>query len=392
MGSSLLSISEQRHTVNAKSNPLECTVLAIKMDQDASNTEGEGSLPSVPHGPHSELLEAGDASRDTITTPEAVMDIALPRLLRIEEVDNAPRKRIRMEIPDSEEASEMSSPVKVDRAEEEKHAEAAELDGELLTVGEVPEQEVGQEDTPRAKGKVTRTEIPDSKEASEFSSPVKVGVGAEVADDGVVHLAGGLQTIGEGQEQDTEEGDTTMIDVPAPVQGDGLDGEKESRVEAGSQMDATKKSGDQPAKGVDAPNGMEYGMKEDKCLPSTVNSDHNGREPPPARTKDEPVASTSPRTDETKNHGPQTLTARANEGAIIHQTPPNKEDAKSMAPPAQAFSQLPLSSPATHTKNIAIAARRLLGEPPISLAVYPFLRVEVLIYYSRRNISYDFGY
>jgi hypothetical protein len=212
--SSLLSISEQRHTVNAESNSLECMILAISMNQDASNMEGEGCLPSIPNGSHSELPEAGDGRRDTIITPEAVMDIDLPRLLRIEGMDNTPRKKIRTEIPDSEEASEISSPVKVDRAEEEKRDEAAELDSEVQTAQEVSEQDLGQENTPRAREKVVRTEIPDSEEASEFSSPVNLGVGAQAAGDGVVQSAGGMKTTGEGQEQDIEEGDITIMDVP----------------------------------------------------------------------------------------------------------------------------------------------------------------------------------
>jgi hypothetical protein len=153
-----------------------------------------------------------------------------------------------------------------------------------------------------------------------------------------------------------------MMDVPAPVQGDGLVEEKESRVETGSQKDATKMSGSGTAEFVDATWDVDYTIEKGEGLPSTVNGEGAGQMAPSEVTLDEPSADTSPRPDETKNHEPQILPARANIGAVIHQTPPSKEDAESMAPPAQAFSQLPVSSPATHAKNIAIAARRLLGE------------------------------
>jgi hypothetical protein len=113
---------------------------------------------------------------------------------------------------------------------------------------------------------------------------------------------------------------------------------------------------------VDSTQEIKYTIEKGEGLPSTVNGEGNGQNAPSEVTLDEPSADASPRSDEIKNHEPQTLPARANAGVIIHQTPPNKEDAESMAPPAQAFSRLPVSSPATHAKNIAIASRRLLGE------------------------------
>jgi hypothetical protein len=296
---------------------------------------------------------------DRVTTPEAEMNIVLLPPLRTQTTDNTPRKKIRMEIPDSEGASEVSSPVKVAK-DHEKRDEAAEHDGRVQTVQEATEQEVGQEDTPMGQQKVTRTEIPDREEASEFSSPVKVGIGDGASHDGAVQVDGGLEIPGEVQQQHVEEEDTTMMDVSGPVQEEGM--AEVSRAAEGAGVDVAKKSVIGTTESAEATKEMVYTTERDDGLPSTLDKDGDvGQGILQGGVQDAQSAS-SPDLDTTKNLDQGTPSTAVGGGLVSPRTTPVKGVAGAMETPVNPNAQGSLVSPGTVAKEIAIAARKILGE------------------------------
>jgi hypothetical protein len=291
---------------------------------------------------------------DQVTTPEAEINVDLLPPLRTETTDNTSRKKIRMEIPDSEGASEVSSPVKVAKYHE-KCDEAAEHGGRVQTVQEATKQEAGQEDTPICQQKVTRTEILDREEASEFSSPAKVGIG-----DGAVQVDCGLKIHGEVQQQHVEEEDTTMMDVSGPVQEEGM--AEVSRAAEGAGVDVAKMSVIGTTESAEATKEMVYTMERGDGLPSTLDKDGDvGQGILQGGVQDAQSAS-SPDLDTTKNLDQGTPSAAANGGVVSPRTTPVKGVAGAMETPVNPNSQGSLVSPGTVAKEIAIAARKFLGE------------------------------
>jgi hypothetical protein len=327
------------------------------MDQDASNKEEGEQLRPIPQGTHAEQpLE--DATMDnTITTPEAEMDIDLPHFRRTEDLDSAPRKKIRIEIPDSEEASEVSSPVKNDRDEEPRRDETVLLENVQMDQS-APDQNFEPEDTPRVERKMVRAEISDSEGAFEFSSPIKVGVGFGASRDEVAQIIGGPEASGEGKVQEIENGGTTMMDFSAPEISEGrLDG---SRPDIGeeSEPDRTGTSGNDTMELVDTMKEMEYATEKVESPTSITENEGTGHQTASLDNEDTPSADTSPTPTQTKELNSDTSHTDVNRGAILHETPQDKGNAGSM----EAFARMPLSSPATHAKGIAVAAQGVLGE------------------------------
>jgi hypothetical protein len=330
------------------------------MDQDASNKDADDQSRPIPHQSPIEKPEGADAIMDQVTTPEAEMNVDLLPPLRTEATDNALRKKIRMEIPDSEEASMVSSPVKVAEEEDEKHDEAAEHAGRVQTVHEVTEQEADQEDTPMGQRKGIRTETPDREEAPEFSSPVKAGIGDGASHDGAVQVDGGLETPGEVQEHHVEEDDTTMMDVSDPVQEEGI--AEVSRAAEGAGEDVAKMPVIGTTESAEATKEMVYTTQRDDGLPSTVNKDgdvgqgilHGGIQ--------DAQSVSSPDLDKPENLDRGALSAAGNGGVVGPQTTPVKGFARAMETPVNPNAQGSLVSPGTVTEEIAIAARKLLGE------------------------------
>jgi hypothetical protein len=331
------------------------------MDQDASNKDADDqSRPISPQSP-AEQPEVADTTMDQVTTPEAEMDIDLPHLSRMEAMVDTKGKKIRMEIPDSEEASEVSSPVKVGKEEEEKRDETADPDGGAQTVQVASEQGVGQDDTPKGQGKAIRAEIPDSEEASEFSSPVKLGMGGGAYHDGAVQVDGGLESVGELQEQHVEEGDTTMMDVCGPAQEEGM--AEGSRAADGAGVDVAMMPVIGTTKSVEATKEMENTVGEYHGLPSTVNMDSDvGQATLQEGTQDALSTDTSLQLDKTNNPEQGMQSTAVNCGGAGPQTTPVKGDAGAMELSTKPNAQGPLESPGTVAKDIAIAARKLLGE------------------------------
>ncbi|KAE9378775.1 Swi5-domain-containing protein [Stipitochalara longipes BDJ] len=327
------------------------------MDQNASNEDAEQQTRSITHGKHAEQPEAAGASMDVVTTPEVEMDIDLPRLLRPGGDGNATKKMVRMEIPDSEDASEISSPIKI--AREEKCDEAAELQDGLQEHRQAPKQYLEQRDTPKAQDATIIMEVSDSEEVSEFSSPFKVGAGAATSHDGPLQAASGLESIGESPKEDFEEGDTTMMDVSVSMRGDGLAKGEASRAvdEAGeTKMSVTRTVADDTKE-------MEHTIQTDKVLLS--NGDRDGelvQRTLAAETQDAPTADTSPILDETKILEQEALSIGTNVGAASHLVTPVKGDSGALKSPATIGGQVPLSSPALDPQAIAIAARKLLAD------------------------------
>jgi hypothetical protein len=336
------------------------------MDQDASNKDADDQS-IIPHRSPIEKPEVADAIMDQVTTPEAEMNVDLLPLLRTEATDNALRKKIRMEIPDSEEASMVSSPVKVAEEEDEKRDEAAEHGGRVQTVHDVTEQEAGQEDTPMGQQKLMRTETPDREEAPEFLSPVKVDIGAGASHDGAVQVDGGLETPGEVQEHRVEEGDTTMMDVSGPVQEEGITEASRAAEEAG--VDVAKMSVIGTTESAEATKDMVYATKRDDGLPSTVNKDGDvGQRILQGEAQDAQSVS-SLGLDTTKNLDRGTPSAAVNSGVIGPQTTPVKGVAGAMEAPVNPNGQGSLDSPGTVANEIAIAARKILGEWSLILSI-----------------------
>lgn len=362
---SLLSISKQRQTIDTTPKFLGCTSLPIAMDQDASKEDSEEQTPSILH--HAGQLESESATPYAITTPEAEMDIDLPQLARREELDDSPRKETRMEIPDSEEASELSSPVKINSRGEENRVEAADMDGGLQTELEASEQSLEQEDPQKSKWKVSRIEILDSEEASEFSSPVKLVTRVVKAVGGAMKRAGGLDTTREGQEQEVGEGDTTMMDVSSSLQEDGIVEGGVSRAEDTAALEGVKTSDTKPlesvAESVEATKEIGCKISKDECLSSSGSKDDNtGQRASPEGTQNSPSADISSSQDKTKNREKGFPSVGEGEEATGPQITPVKGQAGVLETPARTAAEVPLISPATEAKVIAIAARKLLSK------------------------------
>lgn len=329
------------------------------MDQDASNKEGSERLHPISQDTCAEQPLGEDATTDNpIITPEAEMDIDLPHFRRTKELDSAPRKKIRIEIPDSEEASEVSSPVKNDGDEEQRRDETVLLEN-LQMDQAAPDQNFEPEDTPKAERKMARAEISDSEEAFEFSCPIKVGVGFGASRDEVAQTTGGPEASGEGKVQEMKNGGTTtMIHFSAPELTEGrLDGSR-SDIEEDHEPDRTGTSGNDTMELVDTMKEMEYTTQKGERPTSITENEVTGQQTSSLDNEDAPSANTSPTPAQTKELNLDTSHADVNRGAILHETPQDKRNAGSM----ETFAQMPLSSPATHAKGIAAAAQGVLGE------------------------------
>jgi hypothetical protein len=328
------------------------------MDQDALNKQGCEQLHLIPQDTRAEQPLAEVAIMDhTIFTPEAEMDIDLPHLQGTEQLESASRKKIRTEIPDSEEASEASSPVKNDRDEERRRDEAVELDN-LQMDQEVPEQIFDQEDTPKAERKMARAKISDSEEAFEFSSPSKVGVGLGESRDEDAQTTGGPEASGERKLQEIENGGTTVMSFSAPELTEGIPDGSRSDTEQDHELDRTWKSGNDKMELVETMKKMEYTTEKGESSKSISEHDGTGQQTLSLDNEDAPSADTSPTPAQAKELNSDTSHAEANGGVILHEAPQNKGSAGPMA----TFAQVPLGSPATHAEVIAAAPQRLLGE------------------------------
>jgi hypothetical protein len=294
---------------------------------------------------------------DTVITPEVEMNIDLPHLQRMEALDNAPSKKIRLEIPDSEEASEVSSPVKDDGDEEQRRDEAVELES-LQMDQEAPEQNFKQEGIPKAERKMAKAEISDNKEAFEFSSPIKVGVGLGSSSDEVAQTTGGPEASGERKLQEIENGGTSVMDFSAPELTEGiLDGSR-SDIEPDHELDRTGTSGNDTMELVDTMKGMEYTTEKGESSKSITEHEDTGQQTLSLDNEDAPSADTSPTPAQTQEVNSDTSHAEVNRGVILHEAPQNRGNPGAM----EIFAQMPLSSPATHAEGIAAAPQRLLGE------------------------------
>lgn len=318
------------------------------MDQDASNKQGGEQLHPVPQDPRAEQPLAEVAIMDnTIVTPEAEMDIDLPHFQGTEELESTPRKKIRTEVPDSEEASEVSSPVKNDRDEEQGRDEAVELE-KLQMDQEAPEQDFDQEDTSKAERKMARAENSDSEEAFEFSGPIKVGMGT----------TGGPEASGERELQVIENGGITVMDFSAPGPTEGiLDGSR-SEIEQDHELDRTGKSGNDTMELMDTMKEMEYTAEKGESSKSVTEHEGTEQQNLSMDNDDGPSADTSPTTAQTKELNSDTSHAEANGGASLHEAPQNRGNAS----PMETFAQMPLSSPTTVAEGIAAVVQRRLGE------------------------------
>jgi hypothetical protein len=328
------------------------------MDQNASNKEGGEQSHPIPRDTRAEKPLAEDATMDdTIITLEAEMDTDLPDFRGTEELDSAPRKKIRMEIPDSEEASEVSSPVKNEGDEEQKRDKA--LDLEYLQTDQVaPEQNFESETTRSAERKIARTEIPDSEEESKFSSPIKVGLGPGASRDEVAQTAGGLEASGEGKAEELEAGETKMMDLSYPELAEGILDASRSGVEEDNVWDGTNMSGNGTMESVDNMKGVEFIMENGKSPTSMTKNAGIGQQTSSVDNEAAPSADISPNPAEFEELNSETSHAEANRGVILHETSRNKGNTG----PMETSAQMPLSSPATHAKGIAAAAQGLLGE------------------------------
>jgi hypothetical protein len=294
---------------------------------------------------------------DTVITPEVEMNIDLPHLQRMEALDNAPSKKIRAEIPDSEEASEVSSPVKDDGDEEQRRDEAVELES-LQMDQEAPEQNFKQEDIPKAERKMAKAEISDNKDAFEFSSPIKVGVGLGSSGDEVAQTTGGPEASGERKLQEIENGGTSVMDFSAPELTEGiLDGSR-SDIEPDHELDRTGTSGNDTMELVDTMKEMQYTTEKGESSKSISEHEGTGQQTLSLDNEDAPSADTSPTPAQAKELNSDTSHAEANGGVILHEAPQKKGSAGPMA----TFAQVRLGSPATHAEVIAAAPQRSLGE------------------------------
>jgi hypothetical protein len=331
------------------------------MDQDASIEEAEDQTLPIPQEARAEQPELATGSIDPITTPEAEMDVDLPQLTKTDASDNGSRKEIRMEIPDSEDVSEASSPVKDSKVQEEKHDQSVELDGGLLTGQEMSDKGEPLEDTPKGKARETKTEIPNSEEVSELSSPVKVGAGMGAAGGGQTQVDEASEDAEERQDQDSGDVDTTMLDVAPAQQDDRIAGEDQSSAERGDDANKTEILGSEDGDSVDAIEVMDYTLEKNGS-PLNVDDDGNVEQGTLSDTKN---ADTSPTTDEFKDPAPETSSAGASGETFVRQTCPDKGD-ELIATPAQTDTQRVFGSPAMDPQEIAITARKLLGNCPSS--------------------------
>jgi hypothetical protein len=295
-----------------------------------------------------------------VTTPEAEMDIDLPRLLRPEEGFNATRKELMMEIPDSEEASEFSSPVKISR-DEEKRDEASGLQDGLQGDRQASDRDLEQGYTPKAEEKTVVLEIPDSEEASEVSSPVKVGAGLETSNDEPLLAAAELKTIEESLEDDTEDGDTTMLNSPAPVRGDGVVERESSRATKAAEAEEAETS--VKATVVDDRKSAEHTLEHSGGLLSSRYKDGElAQGIAAAKAQEVSTRDASPSLDDSKSMEQEASSTGADFGVTDILVTPVKAAAGATESPATSSGLVPVSSPAPDRQEIAIAAQKLLGK------------------------------
>jgi hypothetical protein len=316
------------------------------MDQDASNKDAYPLSRTIPQ-PSSEEQRGADTNMDQATTPEAETHIDLPYLSRTESMVDTNGKRIGMEIPDSEEASEMSSPVKLVMGDAEDCDEGAEQDGELQTAQEVSKQDFEQRKMPKSQEEVARAEIPESKEATKFSSPVLVDVRGGISHVGSVPVDGELKIGGDEGEEHVETRDTTMMDVFVPAL---------EETTAGVSRDTTWVE----AKMSDIGKEMTRTIGEDDGLQSTVDMDSAVGQ----ATLQEDTLSTDTTLyldkTVTSEQGMQPVTV--NGEISSSQITLVKGNLGAMELLTKPYAQTPLEYPGTVGKHIALTARQLLGE------------------------------
>ncbi len=328
------------------------------MDQDASNKEGSERLHSLAQDTCAEQPLGEDATMgNPIITPEAEMDIDLPHFQRTEGLDSPPRKKIRIEIPDSEEASEVSSPVKNDPGEEQRRDETV-LSEDLQMKQAAPDQNFEPEHAPKAERKLARAEISDGEEAFEFSSPIKVGVGFGASRDDVAQITGGPGASDEGKIQEIGNGGITMMDFSAPELSEGRLDRLRPNIEEDNKPDSTGTSGNDTVELVHNMKELDYIKEKGERPTSITENEVTGQQASSLDNGDAPSANTSPTPAQSKEIKSDTLHADVNRGAILHETPQDKRNAGSM----ETFAQMPLSSPTTHAKGIVAAAQRVLGK------------------------------
>jgi hypothetical protein len=224
--------------------------------------EAEGPSPPILNETYAEQANM-PGLMDEATTPESeAMDAKLPVLKRDKEAD-IQEEVMRMEIPDSEDVSEFSSPVKVYTEGEEKRNTGLQGDCGLQTVEDGQKDGIESEGGAIGEKNVTRLEIPDSEEASKFSSPVKVDMGVQATHDGALQEIGGLETIGDRKEQGDEQEDATMMDVSVPVHGEGVGGCKGSRAVERFEVDRLIVSAAEKLESADTEKEMEYALDRD---------------------------------------------------------------------------------------------------------------------------------
>jgi hypothetical protein len=294
-----------------------------------------------------------------VTTPEAEIDLDLPPILRPERGCNARRKELMMEIPDSEEASEFSSPVKI--AMEEKRDEASERQDGLQGDQQASDRDLEQGDTPKAQENMVVLEIPDSEVASEVSSPVKIDAGTETSNEEPLVAAAELKPIGESLEDDTEDVDTTMLDVPAPVRGDGVVEGESSRATKAAEADEAGSI--VKAMVMDDRKGAEHTLEHSGGLVSSGDKDGELAQGIAApKAQEVSTRDASPSFDDSKSMEQEASPTGADFGVTDILVTPIKAAAGATESPATSSGLVSVSSPALDRQEIAIAAQKLLGK------------------------------
>jgi len=334
------------------------------MDHDMGNTEETHTSKPVHDENAAEKPDVGDATAEASTTPESEeMDVELP-ILQHGPKSNGEDSVIRIEIPDSEGVSEFSSPVKIDKEPEERRAGVTQQDGGLQTVTEVSEQEVEQEDIIDRGKTVMRAEIPDSEEASEFSGPVKIDGGAGGSLGGLVQAVSGLDAIGEVQEQEAEQEDTTMTDVSTSVHSDEMVGADKSRAEEGIDVGTASEAG--KPEPTDAGRVMEHTMDEDEVLPSTANDGGDVIQETLSREmEDQRSADTTLKAVDGPDLEEETSPKGPTDGFAVYELFTNKgEHDRSIGAPDQteANKEALIASNTLNAGQIAMATQKLFGK------------------------------
>jgi hypothetical protein len=358
--SSLLSISEQ-HNLNTTSISLRTTSLSIIMDQEPEN---EAAASPIINDTPTEQGHIPGARDEAITTPESEdTDAKLPVLQRYKKT-NGKGEKMTLEIPDSEEVSELSSPVKVSRQEGERLDAILQGIGGLQPVEEGQEVEIEEDITANGERKAKKLEIPDSEVASELSSPVKVDMGSEPTHDGAVRTVVGSETIGKIQGKEDELEDTTIVDVSTPVQGNGIVRVEGSRAAEGVELDRWKASENGKPDPADFIKGIECTLNMGGGLPPIFKDDRHVQGALSKEMEDAPLANTTLNTGNGKIDEEETSsTAPSHEVSVIKGAPDKGEDVVVTELAQTDFhTEGSVNSSAVNTEEMAIAAQKLLGK------------------------------